>query len=221
MAKASRGSRVYSIAIAAILYALLAATTLLAASRLGGCGAAPLPTTQPTPTALPLVQPTLQPTSLPLAQPTVQPASLPVAQPAVQPTQAPLAPVCCTREPTAVPVVLVSATPTPTTQPVAVGALIELRVRCSAQGCRGGPRISTVVQWQDGAGAWHDVLGWQGPLDEGWRRVWWVAEKDLGTGPFRWLILPACGCGEIAVSEPFYLPPKPGETAYVEVTLGP
>jgi hypothetical protein len=46
-----------------------------------------------------------------------------------------------------------------------------------------------VVQWQDGRGGWHDVEGWQGELDEGQQKVWWVLEKDFGTGPFRWVVL--------------------------------
>jgi len=46
----------------------------------------------------------------------------------------------------------------------------------------------SVVQWQDSAGNWHDVEGWRGTLDSNGYIRWWVAAKDFGTGPFRWVI---------------------------------
>ena len=46
----------------------------------------------------------------------------------------------------------------------------------------------SVVQWQDSAGNWHDVEGWRGTLDSHGYIRWWVAAKDFGTGPFRWVI---------------------------------
>ena len=46
----------------------------------------------------------------------------------------------------------------------------------------------SVVQWQDSAGNWHDVEGWRGTLDSSGYIRWWVAAKDFGTGPFRWVI---------------------------------
>jgi len=56
----------------------------------------------------------------------------------------------------------------------------------------------SVVQWQDSAGNWHDVEGWRGTLDNRGVRRWWVAAKDFGTGPFRWVVegagaVPAAG----------------------------
>jgi hypothetical protein len=46
----------------------------------------------------------------------------------------------------------------------------------------------SVVQWQDINGNWHDVEGWRGTLDSNGYIRWWVAAKDFGTGPFRWVI---------------------------------
>jgi hypothetical protein len=46
----------------------------------------------------------------------------------------------------------------------------------------------SVVQWQDSAGNWHDAEGWRGTLDSSGYICWWVAAKDFGTGPFRWVI---------------------------------
>ncbi len=46
----------------------------------------------------------------------------------------------------------------------------------------------SVVQWQDVNGNWHDVEGWRGTLDSSGYICWWVAAKDFGTGPFRWVI---------------------------------
>jgi hypothetical protein len=108
------------------------------------------------------------------------------------------------------------ATPTPTSSfddgkdERPVGTYIELQV----QGAIGS--AWTVVQWQDSAGGWHDVEGWQGTLHEG-RRVWWVAAKNFGEGPFRWRVYQALGGGLLAESEPFYLPDSAGETLTIAV----
>jgi hypothetical protein len=72
----------------------------------------------------------------------------------------------------------------------------------------GGP---SVVQWQDSNGDWQDVEGWRGALDNGGRIRWWVAAKDFGSGPFRWVV------GE-AASEPFNLPTGAGQTLRVDLT---
>jgi hypothetical protein len=80
--------------------------------------------------------------------------------------------------------------------------------------------VWTVVQWQDSAGSWHDIEGWSGALDEGDQKVWWVAPKDFGTGPFRWLVYPGQGGKLLAQSELFYLPHSAGETVRIEVPLG-
>jgi hypothetical protein len=81
-----------------------------------------------------------------------------------------------------------------------------------------------VVQWQDGLARWRYGQGWRGALDtfangEG-RKVWWVAERNLGTGPFRWLVYRGERGDLLAVSSPFQLPRHSGETLQVEMSLG-
>jgi len=36
--------------------------------------------------------------------------------------------------------------------------------------------------------------------------AWWVAQKDFGTGPFRWAVYPSDGDAMLAASTPFILP---------------
>jgi hypothetical protein len=74
-----------------------------------------------------------------------------------------------------------------------------------------------VVQWQDSAGNWHDVEGWQGPLPENTR--WWVAAKDFGSGPFRWVVTQGPGGSVMSQSAPFNLPGGVNETLYVQLSL--
>ena len=93
------------------------------------------------------------------------------------------------------------------------GAHIVLQVQSAPVG------VWTIVQWQDSAGGWHDIKGWQGMLDEGGQKVWWVAAKDFGTGPFRWLVYQSQGGKLLAQSELFYLPHSAGETVKIEVSL--
>jgi len=86
----------------------------------------------------------------------------------------------------------------------------------------------TVVQWQDAGGNWHDVAGWQGSLDavmvgesgdvEG-VKTWWVAKRDLGAGPFRWVVKQSREGKPAATSEPFYLPCAAGETVPAKISL--
>jgi hypothetical protein len=95
------------------------------------------------------------------------------------------------------------------------GGHIELRVQSTQAG------LWTIVQWQDGLGDWHDIEGWQGMLDEGHKKVWWVAPKDFGTGPFRWMVYQGQRGKELAQSELFYLPSSAGETVKIEASLVP
>ncbi len=103
--------------------------------------------------------------------------------------------------------------PTPPPTLSTSGAGIELRVHAAMAG------LWSVVQWQDGLGGWHDVEGWRGGMDDQNRQVWWVAPKDMGTGPFRWLVLDRDGGEILATSEPFYLPAVPGQLLVIEVFL--
>ncbi len=79
--------------------------------------------------------------------------------------------------------------------------------------------VWTVVQWQDNAGGWHDVEGWQGTLDAGDRKVWWLASNLFGKGPFRWSVYQGDRARLLATSESFYLPDSVGEERQVEVSL--
>ena len=106
----------------------------------------------------------------------------------------------------------------PTPQPTATPAplpndAIELTVTSAPKD------LWTVVQWQDALGDWHDVGGWQGTLDAGDTKTWWVAREDYGKGPFRWALAQD---GELlAASESFYLPDSDGQIVKVLMTLEP
>jgi len=86
----------------------------------------------------------------------------------------------------------------------------------------------TEVEWTDGQN-WFVVSGWRGNLDgieqtdEGdWvsQKEWWVASKDLDTGPFRWVIYQREGGDRLATSDPFSLPTHKGDTTVVDQTIG-
>ncbi len=111
----------------------------------------------------------------------------------------------------------------------AKGAYIELRAQFEGEGWAwaGGSwrDLWVVVQWQDRLNDWHDVVEWQGTLDdyaagEAWK-VWWVAEEDLDTGAFRWVIYRAAGDSPVAQSDVFSLPRSIGERVVTEVSLRP
>ena len=108
---------------------------------------------------------------------------------------------------------------------------IELRVRFpAALPGHEGPwqELWTVVEWQDPyTGTWREVEGWGGTLDgmtgEGGaaagHKTWWVARRDLGTGPFRWVVYRTKGGPLVVTSEPFDLPAGAGQAVVVEVTI--
>jgi hypothetical protein len=95
-----------------------------------------------------------------------------------------------------------------------VGAYIELQVQATQTG------LWSAVQWQDSAGGWHDVEGWRGPLAEG-NRQWWVAARDFGAGPFRWIVTAGSGGRLVGASQIFNLPTHANETLRVTVLLTP
>ena len=82
-----------------------------------------------------------------------------------------------------------------------------------------------MVQWQDLLGRWHDVEGWRGTLDQAAEdvgsMVWWVAQKDLSTGPFRWRVYRGQDGEFLAGSEPFTLPDAVGTILTIKVLLAP
>ncbi len=79
--------------------------------------------------------------------------------------------------------------------------------------------VWTVVQWQDNAGGWHDVEGWQGTLDAGNRKMWWLAPDLFGKGPFRWSVYQGDRARLLAASASFYLPVSAGEVRQVDASL--
>lgn len=95
---------------------------------------------------------------------------------------------------------------------VPVGAYIELEIQPAQVG------LWTAVQWQDSAGGWHKVEGWQGP-PEGSSRQWWVEAKDFGKGPFRWAVMRGQNGALAGVSEIFNLPAGAGQRVQVTVVL--
>ncbi len=95
-----------------------------------------------------------------------------------------------------------------------VGAHIVLLVPSAPAG------VWTIVQWQDSAGGWHDIEGWQGTLDEGDQKMWWLAPNLFGKGPFLWLVYQRPkGDKLLATSDSFYLPDAAGKKVWVEVSL--
>jgi len=128
---------------------------------------------------------------------------------------------------------LPTLTPTPVPAPPVRGEAIELQAHFPSTWPWDKihwqePR--TLVQWQDEKGKWHDVTGWLGAFDEiqldrdgmvtGIKR-WWVAEDDLGTGPFRWLVYVRADRPAVATSDPFDLPAATGQKVTVEVAITP
>lgn len=117
-----------------------------------------------------------------------------------------------------------SSTPTKPQEPA--GAWIELRVyMAGGEPVLPGQELWTTVQWQDAQGMWHDVKGWRGTLDRiagnAGLKVWWVAQKDFGTGPFRWIVQHGQAGAHLAGSKPFTLPDVVRATLTIEVLLAP
>jgi hypothetical protein len=101
---------------------------------------------------------------------------------------------------------------TPTPNHLPAGAHIDLAVT-------GAPIDAwTIVQWQDGNGAWHNVEGWRAAL-VGDYQEWWLGRNDYGTGPFRWCVLATPMGSIVASSDPFYLPARSGEWTHVTLTV--
>jgi hypothetical protein len=62
--------------------------------------------------------------------------------------------------------------------------------------------------------------GWQGTLDEGDQKMWWLAPDLFGKGPFRWLVYQSTrGEKLLAASDSSYLPDAEGEKLWVEMPL--
>lgn len=126
-----------------------------------------------------------------------------------------------------------TSTPYPTPRPRLSGGQIDLHVQFPPTWPWDSVHwqdVWTVVQWQDTWGNWHDVEGWQGTLDKVvstesgndgdvvGQKTWWVAESDLGKGPFRWTVYQSEGGQLIGASEPFQLPDFNGGVTAVTVS---
>ncbi len=152
------------------------------------------------------------------------------------PLAAQAAPAAIPPVPTRAPTVTSTPTSTPAPVPPAPapastsddGGRIELRAEFPKTWYKTGihwQNLWTVVQWQDDPGVWRNVEGWQGTLDEVQdgvgRKEWWVAGRDLGKGPFRWVVYQGQGGGPLATSESFYLPDDVGRITQIGVTVQP
>jgi 4-amino-4-deoxy-L-arabinose transferase-like glycosyltransferase len=71
-----------------------------------------------------------------------------------------------------------------------------------------GVGLQSVVQWQDGTGAWQDIDNWKSDLSANEPVRWWIEAKDFGKGPFRWGAFKSDHPLPVAVSQPFYMPDK-------------
>lgn len=80
-------------------------------------------------------------------------------------------------------------------------------------------KLWSVVQWQDSGGNWHDVEAWRGVIDQS-QQIWWVAEKDFGTGPFRWVIYRDSHGEILAQSQQFFLPATHNQLIDVIISSG-
>lgn len=118
--------------------------------------------------------------------------------------------------------------PRPTTSPTAVpadptavpnlpitGAAIQLQLSEPL------PGAWTVVEWQNQQGAWFEVEGWRGHLDENGAtsKTWWVYPANFGQGPFRWLLYSAEDGRQLAVSDSFELPTRNRQLLTIELAL--
>jgi hypothetical protein len=110
---------------------------------------------------------------------------------------------------------------TPDPPPHAEGGWIVLRA--ALKDMMSAQTVWSVVQWQDAAGEWHNVEGWQGTFDVVVGTVgiktWWVAPRDLAKGPFRWVIYQERDGAWLAASDTFYLPRNLAETIYITLPL--
>ncbi len=118
--------------------------------------------------------------------------------------------------------------PSPGDAQKTAGALIVLQATFDERWATSGlawQDLWTVVQWQDAAGVWHNVDGWQGTLDKvadgvGWK-AWWLPEELAGKGPFRWVVYRSRGGSALVTSETFSLPSPSLSSPVIEVSIRP
>ncbi len=95
------------------------------------------------------------------------------------------------------------------------GAYIKLQVQPARSG------LWSTVEWQDNAGGWHKVEGWDRALDAGGSEHWWVEAKDFDTGPFYWIVTEGAGGALLGASQPFNLPDQANTATLVVISLEP
>ncbi|MBE2222581.1 MAG: hypothetical protein IAF02_13625 [Anaerolineae bacterium] len=134
---------------------------------------------------------------------------------------------------TSVPTVTPESQPEPTTDASSLpeGGTIEMKAAFSSEWPWDQMMWQDLwleVEWTDGK-EWFKVDGWKGNLDSidqedgvwvGYK-AWWVAEHDLGSGPFRWLVYDQEGGNLLVTSEEFTLPAERGQSTVVDVALNP
>ncbi|MDA0244171.1 MAG: hypothetical protein OT477_12200 [Chloroflexi bacterium] len=113
---------------------------------------------------------------------------------------------------TLLPINTPAPTPVATTIPSAEGGLIILDASSAPIPLA---QNKTIVQWQNEAGDWFDVTGWQGELNQQKQVVWWVAPQHLGQSPFRWLIFRENN--QVLTSPSFTLPTSGGQIIRLQV----
>ena len=124
------------------------------------------------------------------------------------------------------PVVEAGLPPRPTAAPTATTPSVQNQpagaavIRLQVSAVLGDPTLlGSIVQWQDALGGWHDVEGWQGHLEGEGYKAWWVAPKDYGTGPFRWVVYESSPAVPLVTSDSFNLPSSGHERVLITVTL--
>ncbi len=113
--------------------------------------------------------------------------------------------------PTPIPTATAAATPGPSSP---AGGAIRLRVEGATAD------MWTMIEWQDAAGGWHLVEGWQGTLEVDHTKSWWVAASDFGRGPFRWVVADRRGGEPRGFSSAFNLPISNRQIVEVTLTIG-
>ena len=96
--------------------------------------------------------------------------------------------------------------------PAPIGAYIHLSGHLSG----GQTGAWSVVQWLGSDGNWHDVEGWRSSAAH--NVIWWVAQKDFGTGPFRWAIYEQAGGKLVSLSPEFTLPAAANQSLSIVAT---
>lgn len=90
------------------------------------------------------------------------------------------------------------------------GGHIELHIAPAVE-------IWTEVEWQGGDGQWHVAEGWRGYATTKGVVRWFVDERNLNTGPFRWQLYLYEEGDYLATSIPFMLPSINGERTVITV----